>query len=367
MWTEQQTEKGAELRIISHHASGVVRPSLSVPHLSPSAGAPLPSLPPTVRDVDVPPLFREQFILSGYRPVDLSWRCYVLSLFQIHNETLSVWSHLLAAVYVLVRFLMFTGPEGQGFSVDVSSLPLVLYVFSAVTYLKLLVAALQFTLLHSRADAPLALFFLEHVGVAVYQYGCALALCLYSSDTGWTQSMLGQIFLPVVAVVVWLSCIICCYTDLHFHRPYLWHRRICQVVPMGVAYLLVISPVTHRLASHNWTNTSTLPLHFLQVALFLLSAVFFSCPVPECFSPGRYDIIGHSRQLFHILLSICTLVQQEALFEDFLWRRQALVREFGEERLLLACASFLGLTLCCVMTALVIKRRTHVQLLQEGR
>ncbi|CAB1448826.1 unnamed protein product, partial [Pleuronectes platessa] len=321
----------------------------------------LPSLPPTVRDVDVPPLFREQFILSGYRPVDLSWRCYVLSLLQIHNETLSVWSHLLAAVYVLVRFLVFAvlqgggilgvrlqGLEGQGFSVDVSSLPLVLYVFSTVTSLSCSAAV---RLLHSERTHH-SLFFLEHVGVAVYQYGCALALCLYSSDTAWTQSMLGQIFLPVVAVVVWLSCIICCYADLHLHRPYLGHRRICQVVPRGVAFLLVLSPVAHRLASHNWANPSTLPLHFLQVALFLLSAVFFTCPVPECFSPGRYDIIGHSRQLFHILLSICTLVQQEALFEDFLWRRQALVREFGEERLLLACASFLSLTLCCVMTAL---------------
>ncbi|XP_060923593.1 membrane progestin receptor beta-like [Limanda limanda] len=330
----------------------------------------LPSLPPTVRDLDVPPRLREQFILSGYRPVDLSRRCYVLSLFQIHNETLSVWSPLLAAVCVLVRFLVFSvlqgggilgvglqGPEGQGVSVDVSSLPLVLYVFSAVTFLSCSAAV---RLLRSEQTLH-SLFFLEHVGVAMHQYGCALALCLYSSDSAWTQSMLGQIFLPVVAVVVWFSFIICCYADLHLHR------RICQVVPRGVAYLLVISPVTHRLASHNWANTSTLPLHFLQVALFLLSAVFSSCPVPECFSPGRYDIIGHSRQLFHILLSICTLVQQEALFEDFLWRRQALVRELGEERLLLACASFLGLALCCVMTALVIKRRTRVQLLKEGR
>ncbi|XP_069386672.1 membrane progestin receptor beta-like [Paralichthys olivaceus] len=335
----------------------------------------LPSLPPTLPDMDVPPLFRQQFILSGYRPVDLSWRCYVLSLFQLHNETLSVWSPLLAAVYMLTRFLMFAvlqgggilgvrlqGPEGQGFSVDASSLPLVLYVFSAVTYLSCSAAV---HLLRSEQTHH-SLFYLEYVGVAVYQYGCALALCLYSSDTAWTQSMLGQIFLPVAAVASWLSCVVCCYAELHFHRPYPRLRRICQVVPMGVAYLLVINPVTHHLASHSWMNTSTPHLHFLQVALLLLSVFFFSCPVPECFSPGRYDIIGHSHQLFHVLLSFCTLVQQEALFDDFLWRRQVLIREFGEERLLLACASFLGLTLCCVMTALAMKR-THVQLLKEGR
>lgn len=101
--------------------------------------------------------------------------------------------------------------------------------------------------------------------------------------------------------------------------------------------------------------------------LFLLSAFFFSCPVPERFSPGRFDIVGHGHQLFHIVLSLCTLAQQEALFQDFLWRRPALVREFGEERLLLACASFPCLTLCCTMTALGMRRRAQAQLMKEQR
>ncbi|XP_075939282.1 membrane progestin receptor beta-like [Anarhichas minor] len=198
------------------------RPSLCLTFL-PLLHRLLPSLPPTVRDVDVPPLFRERFILSGYRPVGLPWRCYVLSLFQIHNETLNVWSHLLAAVCVALRFMMFTVLQG---------------------------------------------------GLASF-------------------------------------------------------------------------------------------LH--QVVLFLLSAFFFSFPVPERFSPGRYDIVGHGHQLFHVLLFLCTLAQQEALFQDFLWRRPALVGEFGEERLLLACASFFCLTLCCAMTALVMRRRARAQLMKYKR
>ncbi|XP_035507843.1 membrane progestin receptor beta-like [Morone saxatilis] len=322
----------------------------------------LPSLPPTVRDVDVPPLFRERFILSGYRPVGLSWRSYVLSLFQIHNETLNVWSHLLAAVCVVTRFLAFTGPEGQGFSVDVSSLPLVLYVVSAITYLSCSAAA---HLLQSHSEeAHYSLFFLDYVGVAVYQYGCALALCLYSSDAAWTQRF-WQIFLPAAALLAWFSCAASCYAKLRFRRPYPLHRKLCQVVPMGVAYLLDISPIAHRLSTCSWTGNPALPLHFLQVVLFLLSAFFFSCPIPERFSPGSFDLFGHAHQLFHVLLSFCTLAQQEALFQDFLWRRPALVREFGEERLLLACASFPCLTLCCTMTALAMRRRARAQLLKE--
>lgn len=49
-------------------------------------------------------------------------------------------------------------------------------------------------LLQSRSEqAHYSLFLLDYVGVAVYQYGCALALCLYSADSAWTQSMLGQV------------------------------------------------------------------------------------------------------------------------------------------------------------------------------
>ncbi|XP_041646205.1 membrane progestin receptor beta-like [Cheilinus undulatus] len=322
----------------------------------------LPSLPSTVRDVDVPLLFRERFIQSGYRPVGLPWRCYALSLFQIHNETMNAWSHLLAAGILGFRL---QGPEGQGFSVDVSSLPLVLYVFSAVTYLSCSAAAHLFQS-HSE-EAHYSLFFLDYVGMAVYQYGCALALYLYSSDINWTQSMLGQVFLPAAALLAWFSCTTCCYAKLHFRRPYPLCRRLCQVVPLGVAYLVDISPVAHRLITQRWTSNPALPLHVLQMVLFPISALFFSCPIPECFSPGSFDTLGHSHQLFHILLSLCTLVQQEALFEDFLWRRPALVRQFGEERLLLACISFPCQTLCCTMTALSMRRRVQDQLMKEQR
>ncbi|KAM9832478.1 membrane progestin receptor beta-like [Neosynchiropus ocellatus] len=340
----------------------------------------LPSLPPTVRDVDVPPLFRERYILSGYRPVGQSWRCYFLSLFQLHNETLNVWSHLLAALCIALRFLTFSvfqgggilgfrlqGPEGQGFSLDVSSMPLILYVCSSVTYLTCSAAA---HLLQSHSErAHYSLFFLDYVGVAVYQYGCSLALYLYSSDSVWRRSALGQIhvFLPASAFLAWLSCSACCFAKLRFQRPYPLHRKLCQVGPMGVAYLLDISPVIHRLSTQDWTSSPAMPLHLLQVVLFLLAAFFFSCPIPERLSPGRYDIIGHGHQLFHLLLSLCTLVQQEALYEDFLTRRPALIRMFGEERILAACVSFVCLTLCCVMTANHMSARVVARLKRGHR
>uniref|UniRef100_A0A3Q2QKY9 Membrane progestin receptor beta-like n=1 Tax=Fundulus heteroclitus TaxID=8078 RepID=A0A3Q2QKY9_FUNHE len=309
-------------------------------HLSfapPSLCAPLLlSLPPTVTHLDVPPLFRSRFVLGGYRQVGQPWQRYLLSLLQLHNDSLTVWSPLLAAAVVSLRFLMF------GLSADVSSLPLVFYVFSALAYLGCSAAA---HLLQPHSErAHYSLFFLNNVGGAIY-LGTSGAFLLSGGRTHGIRCCWE-------ALLSWTSCAASCYVKVHSGWTCTFHRKLYSLTTISV-----ISPILHRLATHSWTSSPTPSLHLLQVALSLLSAFFFSCSSPERFSPGSFDFLGHSRQLFHVLLSLCTVVQQEALFRDFLWRRPALARLFGAERLLLACTSFLWLTSCCGVAALALRSR----------
>lgn len=71
----------------------------------------LPKMPCTVPETDVPQLFREPYIRTGYRPTGHQWRYYFFSLFQKHNEVVNVWTHLLAALAVLLRFWAFAEAE----------------------------------------------------------------------------------------------------------------------------------------------------------------------------------------------------------------------------------------------------------------
>lgn len=315
-----------------------------------SERSPLPPPQPTVLAKDVPALFREPYIHTGYRPTGQRWACYLLSLFQVHNESVNVWSHLLTGVIVLLRFLLLlhTWPA----PLDLSALPLCLYVASALTYLSCSAAA---HLLQSHSElAHYCLFFLDYVGVSVYQYGCALAHYFYSSEPEWRQSGVAAGFLPGALFLGWLTCASCCLAKLRYQRPYPLRRKLFQLVPTGLAYLLDISPVAHRLVSGGAVDedsADTLVLHALQIFFFLLAALFFSCPVPERFLPGRCDILGHGHQIFHLFLALCTLVQQEALSRDFRARWRTLEQLHGRERLVMACTSFPTLVLCSVLTA----------------
>uniref|UniRef100_A0A671PP25 Progestin and adipoQ receptor family member VIII n=1 Tax=Sinocyclocheilus anshuiensis TaxID=1608454 RepID=A0A671PP25_9TELE len=151
----------------------------------------LPRLPlpqATVLASDVPSLFREPYILSGYRPVHLEWWSYFCSLFQCHNELLNVWTHLLAIPAILLQFSLFW----------VSAWP------------------------------PICC---SHT--LNYQYG----------------GTVGVVFLPGASVLAWLSYTSCCYAKFRYHRPYPLHQKICQIIPTSLAYMLDISSVAHRLVT----------------------------------------------------------------------------------------------------------------------
>ncbi|XP_013882750.1 membrane progestin receptor beta [Austrofundulus limnaeus] len=328
-----------------------------LPRLSDLVSSSLPSPRPTVPASKVPALFQEPYILSGYRPIQQDWRCYFLSLFQRHNESLNVWTHLLAVPVLLLRWWANAG--ALGFALDAASLPLSLFMVSALTYLSLSVAA---HLLQSRSErAHYFFFFMDYVGVAAYQYGCSLGHYFYTSEAAWRAGV-GLFFLPGAAFFGWLSCAGCCFAKSRYERPYPLQRKICQLIPTSLAYLLDISPVAHRLLTTSWTQEA---FHALQIVSFLFAAFFFSCPVPECFFPGRCDFVGQGHQVFHLFLSLCTLFQLEALFQDYARRRDTVLEVFGERQLWWACMSFPGLLICCVLTALIAVRHTNKKLLQE--
>ncbi|XP_041661807.1 membrane progestin receptor beta [Cheilinus undulatus] len=332
-----------------------------LPRLSDTIPSSLPSPSPTVSASLVPSLFREPYILSGYRPIHQDWRCYLLSLFQRHNESLNVWTHLLAGPVLLLRWWVNVGALGYTF--NAASLPLTVFLVSSLTYLFFSVVA---HLLQSRSEHAHYFFFcLDYVGVAVYQYGCSLGHYFYTSEPAWRESCIGLLFLPGALFFGWLSCAGCCFAKSRYRRPYPVERKICQLIPTTLAYLLDISPVVHRLFTAAWVQDPGLPFHALQIASFLLSAIFFSCPVPERFFPGHCDFVGQGHQIFHLFLSLCTLFQLEALFQDYTRQRDTVVEVFGERQLWWACGSIIFLFLCCVLTALFTMK--HINKTLHGK
>ncbi|KAJ8407019.1 hypothetical protein AAFF_G00292950 [Aldrovandia affinis] len=313
-----------------------------------------PSMPGTLRDSEVPRFFRERHIHGGYRPLHQAWRYYFLSLFQRHNETVNVWTHLLGALLVLVRFAQLA--ETVDFGGDVHAWPLLILLFSSMTYMSCSATA---HLLAAKSElCHFSFFFLDYVGVAQYQYGSAVVHFYYTVEEEWHAHIHG-VFMPAAALLCCLSCLGCCYGKYRNHSLPHWVRKVGQVVPSSLAYAWDTSPVFHRVLWHSpgRARDPALPFHCGQVAFFLSSALFFTQPLPERWFPGRCDFLLQGHQLFHVLLVLCTLCQIHASHLDYLARRPLYRRLHGDGEAPFFLALFVATGLACALIAAFMARK----------
>lgn len=310
-----------------------------------------PSMPGTIRDTEVPPYFRERYVCTGYRPLDQNWRYYFLSLFQRHNETVNIWTHLLAFLVFLVKFRQLA--ETVDFVSDPHSWPLLILIVSSLTYSAFSAAA---HLLGGKSElCHYCFFFLDYVGVAQYQYGSAVVHFYYAVDESLHRRLSG-VFMPAAAVLSCLSCLGCCYGKYCNHSLPSWVRKVCQVVPSALAYVWDSSPVARRLL--RWSHDDpAVAYHFGQVAFFLGCAFFFTVPLLERRLPGRCDFLGQSHQVFHVLLSCCTFCQVHASYLDYVGRRALYSRLHQSFEAFLFVGLYAATLASCVLIAAFMLRR----------
>lgn len=317
----------------------------------------MPCMPDTLRDTEVPHFFRERYVHSGYRPLHRNWRYYFWSLLQCHNETINVWTHLLGVLVVLTRTAQLT--ETVDFIDDSHSWPLLILLLSSVAYMTF--STLAHLLAAKSEVCHYAFFFLDYVGVALYQYGSAVAHYYYAIEKSWHEHVQG-LFMPVASLLCCLSCFCCCYGTYWNYSLPPWVRKVSQVVPSAVAYCWDSSPVFHRiclwLLSCAWSDSRSIPaltFHFGQVVFFLSSAFFFTHPLPQCWFPGHCDFLGQGHQIFHVLLVLCTLCQIDASYLDYLNRRHLYIHFHAEgEALLFVLLYVLTLVTCALIAVYML-------------
>ncbi|XP_075867860.1 membrane progestin receptor alpha-B-like [Nelusetta ayraudi] len=336
---------------------GLVYTSLQqIMDLPPTLMETAPSMPGTVRDTEVPHYFRGQFIFTGYRPLYQEWRYYFLSLFQRHNETVNVWTHLLPFVVFLFKLCQFN--QSVDFVGDPHSWPLLVLLLSSVIYTGCSAVA---HLLGGKSElCHYAFYFLDYVGVAQYQYGCAMVHFYYANEEDWHQ-LLSGIFMPMASFLTCLSCLGYCFGKYCNHKQPTVVHQVCQLVPSTLAFCWDNSPIVHRLLSCTRDcKDPAIPYYRGQVVLSLSSAFFFAVPLLERCFPGQCDFIGQGHQLFHVFIAFFTLSQIHTAHLDFENRRDLYSRlHHSRDAAFFVKLYFLILVVCSLTAAFIWQKIKH--------
>ncbi|XP_023076494.1 membrane progestin receptor gamma isoform X2 [Piliocolobus tephrosceles] len=258
----------------------------------------------------IPQVFHEQGILFGYRHPQSSATACILSLFQMTNETLNIWTHLLPFWFFAWRFV--TALYVTDIKNDNYSWPMLVYMCTSCVYP--LASSCAHTFSSMSKNARHICYFLD--------YG---AVNLFSLDT-LVCTTFHDYYVAMAVLNAVLSTGLSCYSRfLEIQKPRLC--KVIRVLAFAYPYTWDSLPIFYRLflfPGESAQNEAT-SYHQKHMIMTLLASFLYSAHLPERLAPGRFDYIGHSHQLFHVCVILATHMQMEAILLDKTLRKEWLL------------------------------------------
>ncbi|XP_054588265.2 membrane progestin receptor gamma-B isoform X2 [Nothobranchius furzeri] len=306
-------------------------------------------------------VFHEDSIISGYRHPRSSAIDCILSLFQMTNETLNIWTHFLPTWYFLWKLV--TVVLMQWVWQDPFTWPLVVFLLSCCIYP--LVSSCAHTFSTMSAQARHICFFFDYGALSFYSLGSAIVYYAYIFPDKWVNGVLHQCYIPIALLNTIFCTILACYTRLGF--PFLHYNndavkrmpaspkfsKLLRVIAFAFPYAFDNIPLFYRVflcEGEGCTDNETIILHYQHIALAFLTSFLFASHLPERLAPGSFDYIGHSHQLFHVCAIVGTHFQMQAIEQDMVTRRSWL----SANSIPITFANSLGTALLCVVVNLII-------------
>ncbi|XP_075431560.1 membrane progestin receptor gamma isoform X2 [Ascaphus truei] len=279
-------------------------------------------LPRLLTVQQVPRVFHEDSIICGYRSPRSSATACVLSLFQMTNETLNIWTHFIPTWYFL--WMLLTILHSAGSWNDPILWPLLVFLLSCCIYPLMSSCAHTFNIMSAKARH--ICFFLDYGAVSLYSLGSAVAYSAYVFPDRWVNGTFHRYYVACAVLNTVMCTAVSCYSRFP-ERTSPRLSKIMRIAAFAYPYLFDSIPLFYRLflcSGDGCTQNAAFPMHLQHTVLAFLTAFLFATHLPERLAPGRFDYVGHSHQLFHVCAVLGTHFQMEGLLMDMTLRRGGL-------------------------------------------
>lgn len=288
------------------------------------------------------------YIKTGYR-VHYSFIECAKSVFQLHNETLNVWTHMIGSVIFIALFIGVILDQYQ----TSSSLSKIPYLTDGHHTIRMFVSETMTTYHES-----LIQYVSEHYVPRwpIYVFITSAVICLLSSAIFhlmyvYSRSLyffLSRLDYAGIAVLIAGSFFPMIYYSFYCHpwllSSYLTAISILSGLTFGMSlmpafgtakYLFLrtsvfvglggfgVVPLLHLIWKYgifdDHVKIMIQPLG-LMAALYLGGAVIYATRFPERFYPGRFDVFLSSHQLWHVCVVLAALVHYVNAIQHYEWR-----------------------------------------------
>jgi len=257
---------------------------------------------------EVADYLKVDYILSGYR-IGYNFFLCLISLFQIHNETVNIWTHFGGALFgVFVSFQVYSNFIQYG----------LVHVFFHLFFLLGCIYGLGSSAVFHwfnciSADHHKCLRTLDFGGIGVVIITMSAPITYYGLYCHETYL---KFFLSLIAV---LSPLLVCMPFLHSFHQNKWLRTFIFVTSSLIPCLdwAIIT-------FHDGLDSPLQTLLFRNIVgaylSFGLGLFLYITRYPECLWPGAFDLLGTSHQIWHLLVLIGMTLNYTAVLATFYFR-----------------------------------------------
>lgn len=277
-----------------------------------------------LHDDEIPQAFREKYILTGYRPRNLTALECIRSLFHANNETVNFWSHFLSNVLLIARYgsvVWNHSPLSDHFY-----FPLTSFTLGCLTLYTMSCLAHTFSSMTER-EFHIG-FYLDYAAISVYTFTAGQAFYFYCHPlaSGLLLYDWRELFLFLSAVISFGATYSCCMSR---HR-WLNVRFIIRTGSHIVSWVHNCSPYFVRqlyCSTDPICNSGSARLFFGCFLSFATAALANMSRIPERFFPGAFDFIGQSHHFLHVMTTIGDHFAYSVFLSDLEARKTALTVE----------------------------------------
>lgn len=261
------------------------------------------------------------YIISGYVGETNSLSHSFHSLTYLHNESVNIYSHLVPSITAIVLCLAFiTLVTFYSYSLVAHPSPVSTFLLLPDTLAFLIFGLGVATCLglsatfhtlksHSHAVATFGNQ-LDYLGIVVLIVASMISIVNYS----FADVPNLRIFFWILTLTLGTACGV---VSLHSKfrtadwRPY----RAAMFVTFGLSGVFPVIAGFLAFDSEEAWNRSQLVYLLWEATLYISGAVIYAARVPERFNPGKYDIFGHSHQIFHFLVVLAAISHGIGLYK----------------------------------------------------
>ncbi|PWY93122.1 HlyIII-domain-containing protein [Aspergillus sclerotioniger CBS 115572] len=249
----------------------------------------------------------DPYIQHGYRTQLNSFRQCFWSLFYMHNESINTWSHILPGIYFLMILLAIDYWIAQlPFKVPLSDMLAIQTYVAGTAGCLVFSATFHATNAHSPQVAR-AFLKLDYLGIVLTISTTCISVAYFAVHNNPTLQFVYILFIVLCAAMVFHITL-----DVAMDGAHASPQRATVFLLLAASGL---APIFHVAWSEGKCGLLRIPLHSLTVTCssYAIGTVAYVTRFPERYWPARFDLVGASHQIFHVLVALGQIVHLSGL------------------------------------------------------